>query len=85
MPHKAYGYIHRQVKKQLLPYVDGKPCPKCGHPMYRTQKLDLDHSNPKDKIDGRPGDRLTHRTCNRGGHYQPDNANTNSLNTTREW
>jgi hypothetical protein len=73
MPHYAYGNAHRRVRRALLETTpDGTMCPfadtdpKCPGPMYPgAQLLDLHHSEQWMKAAGLPGDRLSHRACNR--------------------
>lgn len=66
MPHPSYGPEHQRVRLRLLrELIPGTPCPLCLEPMFASQELDLDHSDPEAKRVGYPGDRLTHRGCNR--------------------
>jgi hypothetical protein len=67
VPHPSYGPEHQRARLRLLrELIAGTPCPLCGEPMYpATEELDLDHSDPRAKAAGLPGDRLTHRGCNR--------------------
>lgn len=63
---RGYGNEHKKARQRLLAeLVDGTPCPFCGQPMRRDQRLDLDHSEPSSRHFGAPGDRLTHAVCNR--------------------
>lgn len=63
---RGYGSKHRLVREALLAtFVPGTPCGFCDQPMLTGQALDLDHSDPATRLDGQPGDRLTHATCNR--------------------
>lgn len=63
---RGYGREHRLVREALLAaFVAGTPCGFCDHPMLTGQALDLDHSDPSTRLDGEPGDRLTHASCNR--------------------
>jgi hypothetical protein len=64
------GWPHRQERaRQLAALRDGvDPCPRCGRPMYRTQRLDLDDF-PSRVIAARfgitPIKRLSHASENR--------------------
>lgn len=63
---RGYGTAHQRVRIKLLALlVPGTPCGFCGEPMELGQPLDLDHSDPSSRLRGEPGDRLTHRSCNR--------------------
>lgn len=61
------GWAHQQERKAALAALrDGVDCCHfCGHPMSRTQNLDLDHLMPRalGGIDGETT--LTHSSCNR--------------------
>ncbi|NDK91047.1 hypothetical protein GYA93_15860 [Gordonia desulfuricans] len=62
---RGLGWRHQRDRERLLRnHVDGTPCWWCGEPMHRTQALDADHSNPRDK-GGTKADRLLHAPCNR--------------------
>jgi hypothetical protein len=86
---KPYGRRHHRLRHQLLPLAYGTPCPRCGEIMlpgedpndWRTW-LDLDHSDPLTKDIGLPGDRITHRRCNRRG-LTIDSAPTSSTTSWR--
>ena len=57
--HQADG------KRQRANLIDGTPCWRCGQPMYRWQKLDLDHLTPR-ALGGIGGPAvLAHASCNR--------------------
>lgn len=57
--HQADG------KRQRASLIDGAPCWRCGLPMYRWQKLDLDHVTPR-ALGGAGGPAvLAHASCNR--------------------
>lgn len=63
----AYGRPHMRSKQAALDAMrQGQPCPGCGHPMWRGQKLDYDHVIPL-VLGGRPDGlrRLMHAGCNR--------------------
>ena len=59
------GWDHQlDRKRQLAQLRDGDPCPRCGLPMYRSQKLELDHF--PGRVFGGPQVRLlSHEFCNR--------------------
>ncbi|WP_040853802.1 hypothetical protein [Nocardia niigatensis] len=62
---RQLGWRHQQVRTQLLArHSDGTPCWWCAKPMYRTQTLDADHSQPRSR-GGAVADRLLHSWCNR--------------------
>ena len=44
--------------------MEGSPCPFCGRSMWRSMKLDLDHSTPL-VLGGQGPRRLAHSSCNR--------------------
>jgi hypothetical protein len=81
MPHKAYGVEHQRIRARLLRTHLNLPCPYCGELMLSGQDLDLDHSDPADKLLGKPGDRLAHASCNRSygngtrREFKPEHAN----------
>jgi hypothetical protein len=60
---RGLGWEHIQRRRQLLAQAYDKPCPLCGNPMLRGQRLDLDHSVPR-SMGGRLGDRMAHSRCN---------------------
>lgn len=63
---RGYGTAHQNARTKLLAQlVAGTPCGFCSEPMEPGQPLDLDHSDPSSRLRGEPGDRLTHRSCNR--------------------
>lgn len=64
---RAYGAEHQARRAELMPDAIGTPCPRCLELMLLGQHLDLDHSDPKMKLLGLPGDRIAHAACNRGG------------------
>jgi hypothetical protein len=58
---RGYNWDHRQARKHALAnLIDGTPCHLCGHPMYRTQRLHLDHTPDRTTYRG-----LAHAQCNR--------------------
>lgn len=56
----AYGGPHQAIRRALLPYAYGRPCPRCGFPMLPGQKLDLGHTDDRAGYQG-----IEHATCNR--------------------
>ena len=70
MAHAAYNWQHQKIRERLLKTHVGLPCPRCGKTMILDPSvagggLDLGHTDPADKLAGRPGDRLEHANCNR--------------------
>jgi len=67
----GYGYAHKVLSRRLRAAMpDGTPCARCGRPMYRWQKIHLDHV---------PGDKsrylgLSHAKCNVSGGARYGNA-----------
>lgn len=58
------GWAHQKRRGVLLDrHVDGTPCAVCGRPMYRSQRLQADHSVPR-ALGGTEADRLLHGRCN---------------------
>lgn len=58
------GASHVQERKQALARLqDGDPCAYCGQPMFRGQRLHLDHSVPR-AVGGEGPRRLVHGRCN---------------------
>jgi len=63
---RGYGADHRARRERLLRnHTDGDLCPKCKEPMYKSQGLDADHSNPRALQPDSVADQLTHSWCNR--------------------
>ncbi|AEA27911.1 hypothetical protein Psed_5784 [Pseudonocardia dioxanivorans CB1190] len=61
----GYGARHRRNRRRLLAaHVDGNPCALCGLPMYRSQDLHADHSDPRALNADSDADRLVHGSCN---------------------
>jgi 5-methylcytosine-specific restriction endonuclease McrA len=62
---RGLGWSHQKRRAYLLRNLtDGTPCAHCGQPMYRTQKLEADHTLPRSQ-GGTTADRLLHMRCNR--------------------
>lgn len=60
----GYGWAHQKARRALLAaHIDGTPCGMCGHPMYRTDNLHADHTQPR-ILGGGQADRLVHAQCN---------------------
>jgi 5-methylcytosine-specific restriction endonuclease McrA len=86
------GYAHQKARAAALAALrDGTPCPYCGHPMYRTQRLELDHVIPR-ALGGIGGQtRLTHALCNRrmggrlGGRMRARQRAQRRWVTSRQW
>lgn len=64
--HEAgYGWAHRQRRQALLDaHVDGTLCDLCLRPMYRSQDLHADHTDPRALHPESEADRLVHASCN---------------------
>lgn len=56
----AYSGPHQAIRRALLPYAYGRPCPRCGQPMLPGQKLDLGHTDDRAGYSG-----IEHSRCNR--------------------
>jgi hypothetical protein len=62
---RGYDSRHDATRRRLLPLAYGQPCPRCGEPMLRGQKLDLGHPTAR-SVDSRArADRIEHARCNR--------------------
>jgi hypothetical protein len=85
---RGYGYGHQQLRKALLPYAYGQPCPRCGETMLPGQRLDLDHTDDRAGYRG-----MAHATCNRRAGADKRNAQsrgevarpTTRPRTSRAW
>jgi 5-methylcytosine-specific restriction endonuclease McrA len=74
---KGLGNRHRLARERLLRHhVDGSLCELCGEPMFRSQKLDADHSHARVLYGPHAtrADRLTHQSCNRAEGARLGNA-----------
>lgn len=61
---RGLGHRHKQQAAHLKQqHVDGTPCWWCGEPMYLSQGLSADHSQPR-SAGGTLADRLLHAPCN---------------------
>lgn len=58
--YRSYHQRTRIVRMAHLARHQGRPCRRCGQPMYTWQPLDLGHPT-----DGYVGYDLEHRDCNR--------------------
>lgn len=66
---KQYYRGHEQWKKEH-PLREGTPCPRCGNPMYKQQKLDVGHVVDA-ALGGAYGPRrYEHTSCNRSAGAQ---------------
>ena len=88
---RGLGGTHpTERKRQLAALVDGvTACPFCGQPMWRTQKLDLDHW-PGRAYGGPQVKRLAHRHCNRSagasaGNRARSGRGTATWASARDW
>lgn len=61
----TYGSAHRRARATALQALrEGEPCHFCGRPMYRTQRLQLDHVVPVVLGGARGTRQLVHGVCN---------------------
>jgi hypothetical protein len=65
----AYGGPHQAIRRALLPYAWGQPCPRCGRPMLPGQALDLGHTDDRAGYQG-----MEHARCNRRAGARLGNA-----------
>jgi hypothetical protein len=56
----AYRGPHQAIRRALLPYAYGRPCPRCGLPMLPGQALDLGHTADRAAYQG-----MEHARCDR--------------------
>ncbi len=84
-------YPHKAMRKRLLAAAYGQPCPLCGWPMLRSQRLDLDHIVPR-ALGGTLADgaRIVHARCNRSAGARLGNsmrrpAPAQAWRTSRRW
>src|SRR6266566_5595456 len=56
---RGYGPEHQKLRKRLLPYAYGTPCPRCGKTMEVGQQLHLGHSDDRRSYTG-----MEHAECN---------------------
>jgi 5-methylcytosine-specific restriction endonuclease McrA len=59
----GWGYRKRR-EAAIRAMRDGTPCPFCGLPMYKTQKLHYDHIVPRAFGNVNGPCRLAHASCN---------------------
>ena len=57
---ERYGWVHRQLRQEMIGDAWGRLCHFCKEPMLPGQPLDLDHHD-----DGKAYRGMTHRSCNR--------------------
>ena len=86
---RGYGVAHQAMRKAAIQALtDGDPCARCHGPMYRSQRLELDHNDDRTGYLG-----LSHRRCNqlaaakKGGMVTSmrKRAKTQPLPTSRKW
>lgn len=63
-PSNPRGWEHQKRRAELLPDAYGQPCPRCGRPMLRGQRLQLGHSTDLAIDPQAVGDRIEHGDCN---------------------
>ena len=78
----GYGWLHKQLRAQLLPYAYGRLCHFCHRPMMPGQPLDLDHTDDRSSYRG-----IAHSTCNRRQGAEITNAAKRSKKAqrSRDW
>lgn len=58
---RGYGWQHQKARMRFLAEMhEGDPCARCEKPMFKTEPLDLDHTDDRNGYRG-----LAHRACNR--------------------
>jgi hypothetical protein len=86
---RGYGPAHQaQRRAAIKALIDGDPCARCDGPMYRDQRLELDHNDDRTAYLG-----LSHRRCNqlaaakKGGMVTSmrKRARIEPLPTSRNW
>lgn len=76
---RGYGGTHQAIRTALLPTAYGRPCSRCGKPMYPHQPLDLDHDdNDRSRYRG-----FSHASCNRAAGARKANARRKQRNQIR--
>ena len=60
---------HKALRRALLPYAYGQPCPRCGRPLLPWQALDLGHTDDRAGYNG-----IEHAKCNRAAGARLGNA-----------
>lgn len=86
-PGDSYGYRHQQLRRRLLPYAYGQPCPRCGESMLPGQDLDLGHATDV-VAGGADGPRqIEHAYCNRraGQAISAARRKASKPTNTRRW
>ena len=86
---RGLGAKHQADRKRLLARLrDGTPCPRCGQPMYRWQRLDRDHVVDR-ALGGTDGPAvLSHQHCNRSAGARMGNQMRGTRGrwpTSRRW
>lgn len=86
-----YGADHRRRRKLALPEAYGKPCPRCGEPMLKGQRLDFGHSTDRAFNPASKADRMEHADrsdCPEGGNRSAGGKlgrMIQDLNPSRNW
>lgn len=71
MGKPQYGTEHQRRRTELLPAAYNTPCPRCGKPMLKGQKLHFGHSEDHALKHGSKADRFEHADyadCEAGGN-----------------
>lgn len=86
---RGLGWEHQKQRKRLLAkHRDGDLCDYCGEPMYKSQPLQADHTQPR-SLGGTVADRLLHAWCNEsrgnGTRVASASAVMSETITSRQW
>lgn len=86
-----YGADHRRRRAQTIEDAYGTPCPRCGLPMLRGQRLDFGHTTDVAFDRNAKADRFEHadsRDCPAGGNRAAGGrlgAEVRDLRPSRDW
>lgn len=81
---QGYGHRHQVLRlrwKRLLASEGQLPCTRCGHPVYPTDRWDLDHND----LDRSRYDGIAHMSCNRAAGARNSNAKQRGKLQTWDW
>lgn len=95
---RGLGWSHQRERKAAMAvFADGSPCPFCGRPMFRWQRLHWDHSVPRvvggngprrwahGKCNEQAGARLGHRRGGRGTRQRVPPPSYDVGTASRDW
>lgn len=72
---RGLGWDHQKQRDRLIrAHVDGTICWWCGLPMFKTQRLEADHSLPRSQ-GGTKADRLLHGYNQNGSRCNQERGN----------